>query len=88
MVPAIGAAAMSGFVLGIGTMLPIAKRRSQHLYLFGIMSLVLVGLFSGFHPFGIGLEDTYHTARNHAHCLGMFVSHIITFGLFGLRSRF
>ena len=55
MVPAIGAAAMSGFVLGIGYVAwPIARRTRQHLALFGIMSLILVGLFSGFHPFGIG----------------------------------
>ena len=62
MVPAIGAATMSGFVLGIGYVAwPIARRTRQHLPLFGIMSLVLVGLFSGFHPFGIGLDKAFIT---------------------------
>lgn len=62
MVPAIGAAAMSGFVLGIGYVAwPIARRTRQHLALFGIISLILVGLFSGFHPFGIGLDETLIT---------------------------
>ena len=62
MVPAIGAAAISGFILGIGYVAwPVARRTRQHLALFGIMSLVLVGLFSGFHPFGIGLDKTLIT---------------------------
>ena len=62
MVPAIGAAAMSGFVLGIGYVAwPIARRTRQHLALFGIISLILAGLFSGFHPFGIGLEKAFIT---------------------------
>ena len=62
MVPAIGAAAMSGFVLGIGYVAwPIARRTRQHLALFGIISLILAGLFSGFHPFGIGLDKAFIT---------------------------
>ena len=62
MVPAIGAAAMSGFVLGIGYVAwPIARRTRQHLALFGIITLILAGLFSGFHPFGIGLDKAFIT---------------------------
>ena len=58
MVPAIGAAAIAGAITGIGyVVLPVAKRNRQSLFIMGLVLLVLAGLFSGFSPFGISLDD-------------------------------
>lgn len=62
MVPAIGAAALSGLIIGIGyVVLPMARRHRKQLLLLGIASLILSSLLSGFQPFGIGLDEALLT---------------------------
>ena len=58
MVPAIGASAIVGAVLGlIYTMVPIAKRHRQSYILLTILTALILSLLTGFQPFGLDVEE-------------------------------
>ena len=58
MVPAIGASAIVGAVLGlIYTMVPIAKRHRQSYLLLTILTVLILFLLTGFQPFGLDVEE-------------------------------
>lgn len=58
MVPAIGASAIVGAVLGlIYTMVPIAKRHRQSYILLTILTALILFLLTGFQPFGLDVEE-------------------------------
>ena len=58
MVPAIGASAIVGAVLGlIYTMVPIAKRHRQSYILLTILTALILSLLTGFQPFGLAVEE-------------------------------
>ena len=59
MVPAIGAAAFAGSIVGIACVaIPLAKRNRRNYLITAAISLILAGLLSGFRPFGISLEES------------------------------
>ena len=59
MVPAIGAAAFAGSIVGIAYIaLPVAKRNRRNHLITAAISLILASFLSGFRPFGIGLEES------------------------------
>ena len=58
MVPAIGASAIVGAVLGlIYTMVPIAKRHRQSYILLTILTALILSLLTGLQPFGLDVEE-------------------------------
>ena len=58
MVPAIGASAIVGAVLGlIYTMVPIAKRHRQSYILLTILTALILSLLTGFQPFGLAVQE-------------------------------
>ena len=58
MVPAIGASAIVGAVLGlIYTMVPIAKRHRHSYILLTILTALILSLLTGFQPFGLDVEE-------------------------------
>ena len=59
MVPAIGAVAFAGSIVGIAYVaLPVAKRNRRNHLITAAISLILAGFLSGFRPFGISLEES------------------------------
>lgn len=62
MVPAVGASAIAGAVIGLGIILvPPALRRRQILVIMGVLAIILVYVFSGFSPFGISFDESVIT---------------------------
>ena len=60
MVPAIGASAVSGAILGlVYMMVPLAKRHRQSYVLLGILIALILSLLTGFQPFGLSVEDAF-----------------------------
>ncbi len=60
MVPAIGASAVSGAILGlVYMMVPLAKRHRQSFILLGILIALILSLLTGFQPFGLSVEDAF-----------------------------
>ena len=60
MVPAIGASAVSGAMLGlVYMMVPLAKRHRQSFILLGILTALILSLLTGFQPFGLSVEDAF-----------------------------
>ena len=58
MVPAIGASAIVGAVLGlIYTMVPITKRQRQNYILLTILTALILSLLTGFQPFGLAVQE-------------------------------
>ena len=60
MVPAIGASAIAGAVLGlIYTMVPVAKRHRQRYILLALLTALMLSLLTGFQPFGLAVEEAF-----------------------------